>query len=52
MSVSPLLRSNDKKWLDELWRKIDRKMSAECDRIGERLPYISVNGVPPRRSCY
>ena len=31
-------------WLDDVWAKLDAKMSAECDRIGERIPYIPENG--------
>ncbi len=31
-------------WLDEVWTRLDAKMSAECDRIGDRIPYIPENG--------
>jgi len=32
------------KWLDEVWSRIQVKMSAQCDRVGTRIPYIPVNG--------
>ncbi|MCL6458977.1 MAG: glycoside hydrolase family 88 protein [Gorillibacterium sp.] len=35
----------NKAWLDAVWIKLEAKMSAECDRIGDRIPYIPENGV-------
>lgn len=32
-------------WLDAIYGKLAKKLSAECDRIGDRIPYISENGV-------
>lgn len=40
-----LLKESDKKWITETYGKIRAKMSAECDRIGSRIPYIAENGV-------
>ena len=27
------------KWLEEVYGKICAKMSAECDRVGDKIPY-------------
>ena len=32
------------KWLEEVYGKICAKMSAECDRVGDKIPYIPENG--------
>lgn len=40
-----LLKESDKKWVTETYDRICVKMSAECDRIGSRIPYIAENGV-------
>ena len=32
------------KWAQETFAKIEKKLSAECDRIGSNMPYIPVNG--------
>ncbi|MHA7964012.1 glycoside hydrolase family 88 protein [Paenibacillus sp. CAU 1782] len=37
--------TENEQWLDETWEKIQAKMSAECDRIGDSIPYIPVDGV-------
>jgi unsaturated chondroitin disaccharide hydrolase len=42
--MKPVLEAENQKWLNEVWEKLDAKMSAECDRIGEKIPYIPVNG--------
>ncbi|MFC5470728.1 glycoside hydrolase family 88 protein [Cohnella suwonensis] len=39
------VKQYDKQWLDETWGKIEAKLSAECDRVGDRIPYIPVDGV-------
>lgn len=39
------ISEENKKWLDETFQKIKDKMSAECDRIGNKIPYIAQNGV-------
>ncbi|WP_080834161.1 glycoside hydrolase family 88 protein [Cohnella massiliensis] len=31
-------------WLDETWEKTKAKMSAEVERVGDRIPYIPVDG--------
>lgn len=31
-----------KQWLEEIYEKICVKMSAECDRIGDNIPYVPV----------
>ncbi len=40
-----VLKESDKKWVRETYDKIRIKMSAQCDRIGSRIPYIAENGV-------
>ena len=39
-----MLTAENQKWLDEVWGKIQTKMSAEVDRIGDKIPYIPENG--------
>jgi unsaturated chondroitin disaccharide hydrolase len=43
--VSYSLNVENKAWLDEVWVKLQAKMSAECDRIGDKIPYIPENGL-------
>ena len=31
-------------WLNGEWARLEAKMSAQCHRIGERIPYIPGNG--------
>lgn len=31
--------------MGEVWGKLQTKMSAECSRIGDRIPYVPVDGV-------
>ena len=38
------LQQEKKKWLEEVYGKICTKMSAECTRVGDRIPYIPENG--------
>ena len=38
------LQKEKKKWLEEVYGKICVKMRAECSRVGDRIPYIPVNG--------
>lgn len=35
----------DRKWLNSTFEKIKNKISAECDRIGGKIPYIAEDGV-------
>lgn len=39
------LREEDRRWARETYEKLCEKLSAECDRIGSRIPYIAKNGV-------
>lgn len=39
------LESPDQKWAEDIWQKIVRKISAECDRIGSKIPYIAEDGI-------
>lgn len=39
------LNSVDDKWVEETYEKIKAKLSAECDRVGDKIPYIAENGV-------
>ncbi|UKS28235.1 glycoside hydrolase family 88 protein [Paenibacillus sp. HWE-109] len=38
------LNDTDQYWLDCTWEKIQVKMSAECERVGDHIPYVPVNG--------
>lgn len=38
------INEENENWLNSTWSKIEAKMSAECDRIGSRIPYLSENG--------
>ncbi|WP_019909132.1 glycoside hydrolase family 88 protein [Paenibacillus sp. HW567] len=38
------LNEDNQAWLNESWKKLQVKMSAECDRIGSRIPYIPEGG--------
>ena len=38
------LQQEKKKWLEEVYGKICTKMSEECTRVGDRIPYIPENG--------
>ena len=33
------------KWLEDVMEKLDRKLLSECNRMGDKIPYISENGV-------
>ncbi|MEG0452115.1 MAG: glycoside hydrolase family 88 protein [Coprobacillus sp.] len=39
------LNQENQKWVEETYEKIKNKMSAECDRIGDKIPYIAEEGV-------
>lgn len=39
------LNEIDKTWLNKVYEKIVNKISAECDRVGDKIPYIAENGV-------
>lgn len=39
------LDEQTREWAKETYKKIERKMSAQCDRIGSKIPYIAENGV-------
>lgn len=39
------MEEKDKLWAEAVWEKIQEKMSAQCDRMGDKIPYIPVNGV-------
>lgn len=36
------MNENKKQWLDDIYAKICAKMSAECDRMGDKIPYVPV----------
>ena len=38
------ISENEVKWAQETFGLIEKKISAECDRIGSRMPYIPVDG--------
>ena len=39
-----ILDSEENLWLEETYEKMLAKMSAECDRLGSKIPYIAENG--------
>jgi unsaturated chondroitin disaccharide hydrolase len=39
------ISEENKQWLKQTFVKIKDKMSAECDRIGDKIPYIAEDGV-------
>lgn len=39
------LKSEDYRWAQEVYQKIEKKMSAQCSRIGDKIPYIAEDGV-------
>ena len=39
------LCEKNKQWLEDVWAKLQTKMSAEVDRVGDKIPYIPENGV-------
>lgn len=38
------LSDPDRQWAEETWKKIREKLSAETDRMGDRIPYIPEHG--------
>lgn len=41
------LSGTDTVWLDNTYQKLCEKLSAQCDRIGDMIPYVPVNGRYP-----
>jgi len=39
-----MINESDKNWLEETFLKLQKKLSAQCDRLGDIMPYIPVNG--------
>lgn len=39
------LEKETQKWAEETYEKLKTKLSAECDRIGSKIPYIAEDGV-------
>ena len=39
------LENETQKWAEETYEKLKAKLSAECDRIGSKIPYIAEDGV-------
>ena len=38
------ISENEVKWAQEIFALIEKKISAECDRLGSQMPYIPVDG--------
>lgn len=38
------LEGQSRSWLEKTYTKIEEKISAECDRVGSRIPYIAEDG--------
>ena len=39
------LNETEKKWVDEMWERLDKKLSKTCISARGKLPYTTVNGV-------
>ena len=40
-----MINSDVRKWVDEIWEKADKKLSAVAPRVKGKLPYTTVDGV-------
>ena len=38
------LNAENAAWLEQAWAKVEEKLSAEVDRLGDMIPYIPENG--------
>lgn len=38
------LKTADREWAEEIFKKLTTKLKAECSRMGDMIPYISRNG--------
>ena len=34
----------EQEWAQQIWEKLEKKLSAQNERLGSRMPYIPVNG--------
>lgn len=41
------MTENRQKYVEEVYEKLEKKLSAERDAMGNRIPYIPVNGKYP-----
>ena len=39
------LNENDKKWVQDTWKKFSDKISVVADRTGDKIPYTTIDGV-------
>ena len=39
-----MISSKDQQWLDDIYAKLEMKLSAQCDRLGTIMPYVPNNG--------
>lgn len=42
--MSYIMNESERNWLEDTYRKLNRKLSAQCDRLGSMMPYVPVNG--------
>ncbi len=42
--MQKFLSEADCKWLEETFARFDLKMEKECERLGDKIPYIPKNG--------
>ena len=42
--MQKFLSESDCKWLEETFAKFDIKIEKECERLGDKIPYIPQNG--------
>lgn len=40
-----LTKEQDRQWIESLYQKLKDKFSAECGRLGSRIPYIAKEGI-------
>ena len=38
------LNQDDSLWLEQTYEKLAAKMSAQCDRVGSKIPFLAING--------
>ena len=42
--MQTFLTEQDCKWVQDTFQKAERKLEKECERMGEKIPYVSQNG--------
>lgn len=42
--MTSILNDAEQNWIDEVYKKLDKKLSAQVARLGSKIPYIPYNG--------